>query len=91
MQSILGLGSYAVPAVRSFLMASAIVPVVSAAITTTVAPTTTRSAWRPLTGRMDSLLQTQPGGGSNPVLNRGGEGSGSLLPPSSRRPGLKKP
>ena len=40
-QSILGLGGYAVPTVRTFLMASAIaVPALSQSVTTTAAPTT---------------------------------------------------
>ena len=46
-QSILGLAGYATPAVRSFMMASAIVPTLSATVTTTRSATTTRNAWRP--------------------------------------------
>ncbi len=50
-QSLLGMAGYAVPAMRSFVMASAIVPVLSAAVTTT------RSAWRPATRPAEPLIK----------------------------------
>jgi len=78
-QSILGLARYSVPAVRSFLMASAVVPAAfSASITTTSAPTTTRNAWRP--GRL--TLDERPSGSLiRPQSGSGPSGSGPLLRP----------
>jgi hypothetical protein len=45
-QTLIGLAGYGVPTVRSFIMATAIGPVLSAFVTTTPVPTTTPS-WRP--------------------------------------------
>jgi hypothetical protein len=46
-QTLIGLAGYGVPAVRSFVMATAIGPVLSAQVSTTHAPTTTLPSWRP--------------------------------------------
>jgi hypothetical protein len=85
-QSILGLAGYSVPAVRSFIMASAVVPAAfSISITTTGVPTTTRNAWRPGRPSMEqplsgSLIKPQSGSGSPGSLT-GSSGSGSLIKP----------
>ncbi len=89
-QSILGLTGYAVPAVRSFVMASAALPAFAVSVTTT-----TRNAWRPAPqGRTEALLR-QNTGDFGSLLPQGGEreqtGSGSLLNTRTRRipPGRK--
>ena len=74
-QSILGLGGYAVPTVRTFLMAAAVAgpalsnsvtttapPTTTHAPTTTPPPTTTRNAWRP------ALATAQPASPSHPLI-----------------------
>src|SRR5262249_30693986 len=87
-QSILGLTGYAVPAVRSFVMASAAVPAFAVTVTTT-----TRNAWRPTAqGRTEALLRQQTGNfGSLIPQGEQQTGSGSLLNQRTRRtpPGRK--
>ena len=97
-QTILGLAGYAVPTVRSFVMATATVaPAVSAVVTTT------RNAWRPGTPLSPSMVG-RPASGSDSLIGRSTMesapnlgrrpsegGPRPLLPPNAGRPGLKKP
>lgn len=72
-QSILGLAGYGTPVVRSFIMASAVVPAFAGpAVTTTAAPTTTPNAWRP-TPRSTTSLERPSIANPHPIDSGGGD------------------
>jgi hypothetical protein len=96
-QSILGLGGYAVPTVRTFLMATAAaVPALSQSVTTTSAPSTTPAPSTTLAPTTTPAPTTTHAATTtrNPwrpalATSRPGSSSSSLIPPIAR-PGLKK-